>query len=129
MNIENPALIAALQKAAYALNVSATEVVETLLEDFVERMQTVPSENICEFSTCFLYRTQAQAEIAAERIAELAVSDALEGRSQMTVNCRVVKAADGSLVRVEYLHPAIGKWRSDDDDSIALGDDGGDWWK
>jgi hypothetical protein len=121
MKIENPALVAALEKAAYTLNVSPSKVLETLLSEFVERTQSVPSEYICEFSTCFLHRTQVQAEIAAERIAELAVSDALEGRTELTVNCEVIKAADGFLVSVDQLYPGSGKWRSDEDDF------GNDW--
>ena len=111
MNIENPEIVAALQKAAYALNLPTTEVAENLLKEFVERMQKSPSEYICEFSPCFRHRTKA----AADRIAELAVSDALEGRSQLTVNCQVVKAADGFLVSVDQLYPGSGKWRSDED--------------
>jgi hypothetical protein len=115
MKIENPAIVAAIEKAAYALNVSPSNVVENLLTEFVERMQSAPSEYICEFSICWLHRTQAQAEIAAERIAESAVSDALEGRTQLTVNCEVVEAADGFIVSVDQLYPGSGKWRSDED--------------
>jgi hypothetical protein len=121
MEIENPAIVAAIEKAAYVLNVSPSKVLGNLLTEFVERMQSVPSEYICEFATCFLHRTQVRAEIAAERIAEQAVSDALEGRTQLTVNCEVVKAADGFLVSVDQLYPGSGKWRSDEDDF------GSDW--
>ena len=62
MKIENPAIVTTLRKAAYALNVSPSIVLETLLSEFVGRMQSVPSEYVCEFSTCYLHPTEAQAE-------------------------------------------------------------------
>ena len=42
MKIENPAIVAALENAAYALDLSITEVAEILFSEFVERMQKAP---------------------------------------------------------------------------------------
>lgn len=127
MKIENPAIVAAIQNAAYALNVSPSTILEILLSEFVERMESVPSEYVCEFSTCYLHPTETHAEIAAERIADLAVSDALEGKTQLTVNCKVVEAAGGYLVSVDQLFPGSGKWRSDDDINGPQDNDPADW--
>jgi hypothetical protein len=74
MKIENPAIAAALENAAYALNLSMTEVVEILFSEFVERMQKAPSEFICEFSTWFVHpdtspgRDRSRADSRARRI-------------------------------------------------------------
>src|SRR5580704_4193512 len=114
--IQNHSIVAALEKAAHILNVPPSTIVEELLSEFAERMKNAPSEFISEFSTCFPHRTEIAAEIAAERIAELAASDALEGKTELTVACEVVEDKDegGFLVAVSRLHPASGRWLSAD---------------
>lgn len=136
MKIKNPAIVAAIEKAAYTLNLSPSQIIEGLLDDFVDRMQNAPAEYFCEFSTCFPpHRAEVAAEIAADRIAELAVSESLEGRTQITVACEVVRAAGGFLVHVDDLHPNNGLWLSGDGSEprpgLHAGDDkeDADWWK
>jgi hypothetical protein len=62
-----------------------------------------------------LFALAYQSKIATDRMEELAVSDALEGRTKLTVNCEVVEKAEGFLVRFDRLFPN-GEWRSDKDD-------------
>jgi hypothetical protein len=135
MKIENPAIVAALERAAYVLNLSPSEVIETLLSSFVESMQETPSQYICEHSREFPHRTGPDAEVAAERIAELATSEALEGKTAFTIACEVIEGRAGFLVRVKQLHPRSGVWLDADGGELsAFGgddgeDDGEDWWK
>ena len=131
MKIENPAIVAALQKAAYALNIAPSEVLERMLSDFVDQMQRAPSEYIAEYSMCYPHRTESEAEVASERIAELAVSDALEGKTEFSVACEVVEGENGFLVRVNQLHPARGSWIAADADihPRTEEEDDGDSWK
>jgi hypothetical protein len=131
MKIQNHAIVAALQRAAHLLNVPPATIVEELLSEFAERMQDAPSEFISEFSTCFPHRTELDAEIAAERIAELAASDAREGKTELTVACEVVEDEGGFLVAVSQLHPASGRWQSSDgsESGSPADEDGADWWK
>lgn len=131
MKIEDPAIIAALQKAAYALNLSPSQIIAGLLSGFVEQMQEAPAQYLCEFSTCFPHQTESAAEIAAERLSEFVASESLEGRTQFTVACKVVEHESGFAVHVDQLHPNNGLWlAADGSGPLPKGDeDQADWWK
>jgi hypothetical protein len=110
MKIKNPAIVAAIKKAAHTLNVSADEVLEYLLEDTAERMENNPIDLLTDIAH-FVYETEAEAQTAAERIADLAISEALDGKTEITVDSEIVESEEGGYrVRVHELRPGRGYW-------------------
>jgi hypothetical protein len=133
MNITNPAIVAALERAAYIANVTPSDVVEHFLEHLVSDLQNDSIGVLGLLVGSFRHEDRAAAEVAAERLAEFAADEHIEGRTEFTVACEVVEGGDGYEVLVEHLHPKRGKWEpalpppagEDEDDN----ENGADWWK
>jgi hypothetical protein len=133
MKINNPAIVAAIRKAAHTLNVTPDEILDYVLGYTAECIETDPVAVLTDIAH-FRYDTAAKARIAAERLDGMAVSEALEGRTRFSISCEVVEDQDGFRLVVNQLHPNGGKW------CLASGpgpapeardetEDDEDWWK
>jgi hypothetical protein len=135
MKIKNPAIIAAIRKAAHTLNVTPDEILDYVLGNTAERIETDPVDVLTDLAH-FRYDTAAQARTAAERLEEVATSEALEGRTHFSICCEVVEDQDGFRLEVNQLHPNGGKWCLSSGPGPAPEardeteeDDRADWWK
>jgi hypothetical protein len=110
MKIENPTIVAALNRAAQLLNRSPSSLVDYFLQDLVDRINETPVDVLSELAAALPYDTEAQAETAADRLSELAVSESLEGNTPLTIACEVVGTGSCFRLEVSQLRENGGQW-------------------